>query len=188
MKNNLFEHVINLWDIQSKEKYADQVWKMLQKSYEKIGGFGSATSPEELVYDSGLWKLIIRNGSISAGKIYKDAYGRKGIGTLTNGSDQGKKDFKMITKDDMEYHRAWGEISGAVEHLMKKYGGFPIPSKYAHVLTHKEILDYNEDGYHYARLIAGIPHEKVIYGWIDPSPEEIEELKNKNILLKDLDH
>ena len=81
----LCEKIINLHKTEDKALYADEVWDILNKSYSKIGGFKSAASKEELVDKSGLWKLITRNGEITALNIYKNQYGRKSIATGTNG-------------------------------------------------------------------------------------------------------
>jgi hypothetical protein len=69
---------------------------------------------------------------------------------------------------------------------MKRLGADPIPSEYAGMLTGKEILDINPDGYHYTRLIAGYPHEKIIYGVVSLEPSAANLLKNKGIDLKSL--
>lgn len=64
----------------------------------------------------------------------------------------------------------WVEASGAIEHLFKKYNGYPIPNVFA-----KGILNINrgitlcEDGVHYKRKI-GLSNElfkKMIFGFRD---------------------
>ena len=80
----LLERIINLFN-DDKWEYAQQVWDILQRSYQYIGGFKTASSIEELIGKSGMWKLVIRNGNISALQIYKDQYGRKLIASGTDG-------------------------------------------------------------------------------------------------------
>jgi hypothetical protein len=69
---------------------------------------------------------------------------------------------------------------------MIRIGAKPVDNKYAQLLTDKKILDLNPDGYHYTRLIQGEPHEKVILGFIDLSPESEMELHSQGINIKEL--
>lgn len=166
-KSLLVEKVVNLWTDKDKEKYAENVWELFQNSYAKIGGFKSAVDTQELIQDTALWKCIRRNGEITAVSVYKDKYGRKSIGSATNGTEQGKKDLYMIWAEDVKMNRSWSEVSGAAEHINKKMGVGMIPNRFAAEILGKEILDYNEDGYHYTRLIAGHPHEKLLIGDVE---------------------
>ena len=169
----LNEHIVNLRTPAEKRAYADRVWELLQQSYSSIGGFKSASSPEELVADSGLWKLVTRNGELTAVNVYKDSFGRKAIASGTNGTPQGRVDYRMVKDEDFKLKRAWAEVSGAVERIMVKNGGRPIPAKYAEILTGKKVLEIDDDGAHYTRLIAGHPHEKVIYGFVNLSSADV---------------
>lgn len=181
----LNEHIINLFTDNEKARYANEVWDILQSSYEKAGGFKSSESLEQLIKKSGLWKIITRNGKISAVNIYKHQYGRKTIASGTNGTLQGKKDYFKLKNEDVDLKRVWGEVSGAPEHLLKKYGATPIPNKFAEFLTKKLILSYDEDGYHYVRLIQGEPHRKIIYGNVKLTPDEELELENLGLKLNE---
>lgn len=164
--NQLIERAINLFDPQEKEKYADEVWNILQSSYAKLGGFKSAANVEELIQKTHLWKLIKRDGHITAVGIYRDMMGRKSIASGTNGSDQGKRDYLMIKSEDLRFHRAWAEVSGPAEKMLARSGAKPIPNTFAGVLTGKDITELNPDGFHYTRRISGEPYEKVIYGFV----------------------
>lgn len=187
IKELLIERVVNLFDVPSKTQMAPQVWALLQQSYQKVpGGFASASSPEELVYDSGLWKMIVRDGNITALSIYKDKHGRKSIASGTDGTPQGKRDFMMLRNEDIKMRRSWAEVSGAPEAIMRKNGAKPLSNKYAGPLTGKEILDLNPDGIHYTRLIAGEPHEKVIYGYVNVTPDTEAKLQAAGINLQEL--
>ena len=185
----LTERVLNLHDSTSKLKLADQIWDMLQSSYAKVpGGFGTAKSVDELIEKSALWKVVTRDGIPTAVLIYKDQFGRKSIAAGTDGTPQGKRDYMMLQTADSVHRRAWGEVSGAPEHLMKKLGCKPIKAKFAHMLTGKEILSIADDGYHYTRMIAGEPHEKIIYGVVELSLDQIETLAKASINLHELPH
>ena len=170
------EHVLNLLSREEREEYKDIVWDIMQKSYAKVGGFKSAVSPEELVTTTNLWKLVVRptpegGRRVTAANIYRDTFGRKSVAAGTDGTMQGKKDYIMIKDEDVKLMRAWAEVSGAPEVLFRRAGAKPISSKFAAELTGKEIVSYNDDGYHYTRLILGEPHEKMIMGWPKISDE-----------------
>lgn len=176
------ERVFNAFDSANKLKYGQQVWDVLQKSYSSLpGGFGTASSLDELIEKSGLWKIVVRNGEVTAVNIYKDQFGRKSIASGTNGSVQGKKDFMMLKDADVKYKRAWAEVSGAPEKILARLGAKPIPAKFAPILTGKEILEFNPDEYHYTRLIAGDPHEKIIFGFVNLTTELVSHLNDIGI-------
>ena len=75
----LFEHVINTSSRQDKLKYKDEVWNILQLSYQYIGGIkGSGfSSADEMVEKIPYWKLVKKNDKIVAVMLYKDKNGRK---------------------------------------------------------------------------------------------------------------
>jgi len=182
----LTERFVNVFTPDDKQKYADEVWDMLQKAYEPSGGFATASSIEELIAKSAMWKLVMRDGDISALTIYKDVHGRKAIASATNQSLKGSKDYKMIRTADHKLERSWAEVSGKPEILFHKMGAEPIPNKFAHILTSKHILKLNDDGYHYTRLIAGDPHEKIIYGTVNLSDELLQKIQDAGIELHEL--
>jgi hypothetical protein len=164
----LIETYINAIRPADKQKYAEQVWDILQASYASLpGGFATAATVDELIEKSWLWKLVKRDGKIVAVQIYKDQYGRKSIAGGTDGSPTGKAELNKIVMDDIKLNRSWAEVSGAPEHIITKLGGQPLPNTLAAMLTGKEILELNPDGYHYTRLIAGKPYEKIIFGTVN---------------------
>lgn len=183
----LLERVRNAFTDAEKQKYGPQVWEILQKSYASLpGGFGTASSLEELIQTSGLWKIVIRDGKVSSVNIYRDQHGRKSIASGTDGTTQGKKDFLMIKHADVNLKRAWAEVSGAPEKILTRMGATPIPNKYAALLTGKEILELNDDGFHYTRLIAGEPHEKIMLGFVKVDQELLYKIDKAGIKLQSL--
>jgi hypothetical protein len=164
--NLLTERFINATTEDEMKKYSSVVWEMLNTSYKDIGGYKGASSPEELINKSSLWKLVRKNGKIVAVVIYADNRGRKAIALATDSSIEGKEALMSIWAEDLSYNRAWSEVSGKAEHLKLKKGFKPVPNKYAAEILNKEILNLNPDGIHYTRLIGGIPYEKAIVGKI----------------------
>lgn len=196
----LIERVVNLHSTDEKMAYADEVWDMLQRSYKKIGGFKSAGSPEELANDAGYWKLVRRGDKITAVGVYKKSPKTKNFKMIASATEtelnpdtgeykataQGLRDYNMVKSSDIKTQRSWAEVSGPAEKIMMRSGATPIDNKYAEFLTGKKIVDLNPDGYHYTRLIQGEPHEKVIVGFINLSPEGAEELSRRGINLQEL--
>jgi len=165
-EGQLDEHVVNVWTPEDKKKYLPHVWGMMQKSYEKSGGFHSADSPEDLLKKTKLWKIHRdKNGEVKAAVLYKDLHGRKTIAGGTDGTPEGKKGFLHIEVEDIKKHRAWGEFSGAMEHIMNKYGAQYISHDHAEVLTGKKIHHKHDDGIHYDREIHGNMHTKALMGY-----------------------
>jgi cell division protein FtsL len=108
---------------------------------------------------------VKRGGNITAVSIYKTQHGRKGIASASDGTQQGKDDLKKTWSDDNKQKRAWGEVSGAVEHIKKTKLGTPVvPNHMAAKLTGKPIIAHHPDGAHYTRTIGGHAHTKVIVG------------------------
>ena len=196
----LVERVLNLWTPEEKKPYADAVWDMLQRSYKKIGGFKSAADADELVRDPGYWKLVVRNGKLTALNIYKKSGNTDNYKVIASAADtdynpetdtykasaQGIKDYSMVKDADIRTNRSWAEVSGPAERIMQKSGAKPISNRFANLLTGKQILELNPDGYHYTRLIQGHPHEKIIYGFVQLSAQGQAQLEKMGIGINDL--
>lgn len=199
-KEFLIERILNLHTPEQKAKYADQVWDLLQKAYQKVGGFKSAVNKEELIGNPGYWKVAKRGDKITAVNLYRKIPQTNTFKVYASGAEaeldpekqeyrateQGKRDYTDIKKADVTQKRSWAEVSGAPETFAKRLGAKPIPNKYAAYLTGKEILELNPDGYHYTRLIMGEPHEKIIYGFIGLSPDQEKALENNGLDIQDL--
>ena len=157
------EKYINTLTKSDFQKYIDPVWDIMQRTYEPIGGFGTAKTKEELLDKVDFAKLVQKDGKIIAAALYKGKDdNRKAIAKGSDGTLEGKNAVKKIYYDDIKMSRAWGEFSGAAEKLMLKAGGQMIPNKYVEKLIDKKVSSFNDDGYHYTRNIGGEDHEKVI--------------------------
>lgn len=155
---------------QHREKHRSEIHDMIKHSYKNVGGYGGLGhgTPEEskaIHHDisHSVIKAVKRVGKISAVNLYKKQHGRKSIASATDGTDQGKRDFLKTKIEDHEQKRAWGEVSGAVEHIQKKIGTPVVPAHEAGKLLGKDVTP-EEDGTHYTRKIGWHTHKKVIMG------------------------
>ena len=158
-----------------KQKYVDDVWDILQKSYAKIGGIKGLTKDEIVDDDNIMMKLVHRNGKIVACQVYNTKQGgRKIVAGGTDGTDIGKKALYDIMQEDVKRieRGSWAEVSEAMEYLyVLKFGGVPIPVDIATKILRdkgKRIISVSDDGYHYTREIAGTPLEKIMFGNVPP--------------------
>ena len=132
-KEFLLERFINLFNIDRKEreKYADEVWELLQKSYAKIGGIkGSGfNSKQDMIDNIPFWKLTKKNGKIIVANFYKDKNGRKRVATATDGSDEAKKALANILVQ--EFSRSYFEVSKGMLKFLINLVGMDFIKKYA---------------------------------------------------------
>jgi prepilin-type processing-associated H-X9-DG protein len=181
----LIERFINLKDDMSeKEQYFDDVVKIMQYSYKNVSG-GCPSDMEKYLKPEYFWKLVKRDGKIVAAIIYKlTGQNRKYLLIGSDGSDKGKAAVKQMLSDDIRLvdRGAYGEVSGAVEHIATKYGCKKIPNTVARQILSDlgkgniAFCDGNgnvnrDDGYHYKRMIQGIEKVKLMIGNI---PDEFK--------------
>ena len=165
---------LNDKDEKHREIHRNEFHDMIHKAYSApdIGGYGGLKSGSKEESDSihhdishSVIKATKRDGKITAVNLYKKQHGRKSIASATDGSEQGKKDFRKTKIEDHEQKRAWGEVSGAPEHISRKIGMPVIPSNKVGKLLGKEIHP-DENGEHYSRKIGGEMHRKVAMGHV----------------------
>ena len=173
-KSYLNEHVLSIGLNDKHEKHREthrkEIHDMIHHAYKTIGGYGgneSGSKAESEAIHHEITHSVIkahkRNGKITAVNLYKKQHGRKSVASATDGTDQGKKDFLKTKHEDHTKKRAWGEVSGKVEHLNKKIGMPTIKAKHASKLLGKDVKPH-ADGEHYDRKIGGHDHTKVIMG------------------------
>ena len=179
----LKEHYVNAPpnDMQTKKKYADEVWDMLNKSYAKVGGLhGSGfSSKEDMIKNIPFWKMITRNGKLVAVILYKDKGGRKRVAMGTDGTIEGKQAMIDTNKEEIKMQRSYVEISGpSLSMFLRKIPGFEStcipyrkvsgiiddeikrpPENDPEILKHPELKDY-----FYQRMIGGSWHTKLMTG------------------------
>lgn len=170
----LNESYKNLTSKEEKEKYAKEVYSLLQSAYSKIGGLkgNGFQSKEDMIEKIPFWKLFIFQGRVIACSMYKDKQGRKrvAIGSIRDKSDPDYKKSKSIVfqmmKDDAVFHRSYGEISGSMITAYKKlipnfFEEYCIPSDKVKEIDNSIIPTGK---YTYKREIGGEMIEKVMYG------------------------
>lgn len=171
LANGIYE----ITDESKLKRYSKQIWRILQNSYNTLGGFKSYSDAEEMSNRISLAVIAVSDRKIVACAIYRDDLGGQklnGCGTL-NGTSEQKSLLRSIIKEDIEnfqkYH--WVEVSYPLEKWFKEMNGNPIPSSLAHKLLHKsksKIIELG-DGVHYKRAIGNTNEmvTKAIYGFKD---------------------
>lgn len=107
----LSERYVNVLSVDDKERNKETVFKLLTDSYASIGGLkgNGFRSPDDMVKNIPMWKMVRRNGKIVAVAMYKDKNGRKRVAVGSDGTQEGKAAVASIFKED--FARAYFEIS-----------------------------------------------------------------------------
>lgn len=161
----LMESYKNLFQKDDMWKYASDVFKILEESYAKIGGLNIG-SIDELIDESDMWKLYIKDGIVKLVFIYKDKNGRKLIAVGTDGSQEAKRILIKDIKHDLgrSYVEASGSLEKLINHIIGDDNKFKIPSSEMLSLTGKIPSNIDPDTYHYDRKIGEKTHTKALYG------------------------
>lgn len=172
----LEERYVNLLPHHEMEKraHAKEVFDMVHKAYEKIGGIhgNGFRSHEDMIKNIPMWKIHKKDGQIHAVALYKDKGGRKRVAVATNGSDEGKKALGRIMKDDITRHRAYNEVSGPSLSFLKKH----VDDVKKFALPHHEVKKHLE-----GEETRPVPHD-------DPDLAKHPELKHHFYQRKIGDH
>lgn len=168
----LNETIKNFWATtkvgkESMNKYVDEVWDLLEKSYSKIGGIYGCPDKETLLKKSGLWKLQTYNGKIICCIIYSIKNDtRKMIYCCSDGSNKAKGYLYAFISEDLKFidRKVWLEVSGVMEHICQKLKAIPIPFSIVKKLLPNKELKQKDDGYHYMRKIGDVWIKKIMYG------------------------
>ena len=177
----LTERILNITSNEDKQKYGEQVYAILQKSYEKIGGLkGSGfTSVEDMINNIPFWKIVKKGDDVVAVHMYKDKSGRKMVACGSDMSKQGRDITKRFLLDDILRDRAYMEVSGRVLTYIKsiltdeEFKKYAIPAeKVKEVFANKQIEIVSE--YEYKRQLgSGDEEVKVMFGTLkQPIPKQ----------------
>lgn len=119
---------------------------------------------EKLILDSGKWKLVKRGDEITAGVLYRDLNGNKIRLVFSDGTPRGKADIKKILQDDLIHGRSWVEASGPLEKYLLSIGAPKVKATAAAKILGRDILEIDDDSFHYKRNINGKILTKIIIG------------------------
>jgi hypothetical protein len=159
-----------------KARYIDSVWNILSEGYRNVKGGLLFENKIDLIRNSSIWKLGIRKDRVIAVAIFKHKFGQKLVALSTD-----KTINPIVATDALAYiiksslSRAWMEVSEAAEiFVMKRCGGekFLIHHTEAAKLL-KKTISPSIDGYHYERIIAGIPKQKIVLGTPSMVPQYV---------------
>ena len=186
------EHFITLKnkDKDQRHKYAKQVYDMVTKAYEYIGGLAGCKSfkdfkdqyVDDLRNKNLMWKLVRRNGdTITACKIYAiNDLGRKSVVMASLDTEQGKNDLNKILSEDYNItdRHAWSEVSGKALGKALNMGAIPLPNHMLYSLLPKKVKNgeiefIKNENYFYKRLIKGEWYYKMLIGQPTNSKEQI---------------
>ena len=185
------EHFVTLFnkDKEKRQEYAKQVYDMIVKAYEYLGGLAGCKSFEDFenqyINDSRnknlMWKLVRRGNKITACKIYGiNDLGRKSVVMASLDTEQGKNDLNKILEEDYNLtdRHAWSEVSGKALGKALNMGAIPLPNHMLSSLLPKKIKNgeiefYDNERYFYKRLIKGEWHTKMLIGQPANSKEQI---------------
>ncbi len=178
-------------DIEERQKYAQQVWDMLQTVYAPIGGIkGSGfNSIDDMIKKIPMWKLNVVDGKVISVVMYKDKGGRKLVASATDGSAKGLESARDSLSAELK--RSFGEkskraLGSSIKVLGADAGNFMIPVAEAAKILGKELipvdqyiaagnelsadddLTYNKYNkyaeFMYMREIGGGYHLKIMFG------------------------
>lgn len=165
-KTFLAEKYDNVFSVEQKEKYADQVWEILVQSYKPIGGLKKIKNKEDMIKDFPMWKVARRKDSVLAVIIYKDkGDGRKLVAVGTDGTKEAKDMLHNMM--EQEFTRSFFEVSGPLLKFLNKH--FPqlvkqytISPERAEEIIGKPVSP--TEGGMYKRVIGGDIMEKMMLG------------------------
>ena len=185
------EHFLTLTKKEDMKKYGEEVWDILQKSYAYIGGIAGVNSIDDVIDDTDMWKLVRRNGKITAMKAYKfKKGGRKANCGGSDGTEQGKKDIMKIYQEDgmCKDRKQYGEYSGKAVSAVLKTGGIPVPASIAQTMLEPKEVTPCEDGWFFTRKLGdGRVHHKLMVGNLPNGKYEDERPSEELIhILKEL--
>jgi len=137
-KQFLNEKMDNLFTTDQKQRYAQQVWDILQTSYKQAGGIhGSGfKNIEDMINNIPFWKISRTGDTVKAVVMYKEKLGRKSVAGGTDGTPEGKEALAKMKEDELKTGRSFGEISDAallfnIKKLGYKFIEYIVPFKEA---------------------------------------------------------
>ena len=152
---------------ETKEKYLDSVYAILEESYSHVEGGLNFENKEDLLVNTSVWKLIYFGEQLIGVVVYKAKLGLKlvALGLVKVYKELAKKRLYRLLRTSLT--KTWMEISEGFEAFVLKIKGveeFVHPCSLAQVFTQKQIIEQCSDGVHYKREINGVIKTKLIVG------------------------
>lgn len=180
--NNILE--LGPTAVSKKRKYARQVWAMIQKAYNYIGGCKSfdVTNGDDGFYDflngNYVWRIYFGKDSndILGAAVYKPTeFGRKRICSCAKNAKYYKE---LLNHDFLKHTHTYGEVSGKAEKFLTKDDRtkWVDKEKVSDILKKNVSLERDADAdekeemikydpkRHYYRKIGDEMHRKSMYG------------------------
>ncbi len=159
--------------------YAADVYDMLYKSYESIGGLKSYRSYKDFLRKRHILEIVLSNDNellaCASYRRIEDSYKMVAIGCIQD--NLGKLAMQQIIQHNISELKLyyWAEVSGAIEHYFKKHNGFPMPNVLASeilqidkddiILSKNDMVHYDRaigaDGEMFTKMIFGIKSEEI---------------------------
>ncbi len=142
------------------KEYSPIVWKLLEISYELIGGLKTYRDYKDFLKKKHFIMLVINNDSVLACATFRRIENSlKMVAIGCNQEDNGKRALQQIIQHviNMSNLHYWAEVSDAIEHYFKKHNGYPMPNIMASKILdipEKEIIISKKDEVHYTRPIG----------------------------------
>lgn len=155
-KQYLSESIVNILPDSHdlREKHADELYHLVHKAYQKIGGIkGSGFgSPTDMKHNIPMIKFHRSNDKIKAAMFYKNSGGRKRVAIATDSTPEGKTALGKMMRDDLKHKRAFSEQSGgSLAFLHKHMHAEDVKGFAIHPYKVKTLMPENE--------IRAVPHD-----------------------------
>lgn len=156
LKPLILEKYKNLFDRNEKLLYVEELYNMLQKSYESIGGIKGKgfSSPQDIADNIPIIKMVIKKSEIICAIFYKDKDGRKAVALTTNGTREGSNELKIIL--EQEFRRSYMEVSHMTLRFIKVH--FPKLLEQYKIPNNLNLKIFDDiipiDDYYYKRKIG----------------------------------
>lgn len=152
---------------ETKEKYLDAVYAILDESYSKVEGGLNFRNKRDLIENTSVWKLMYFADQLIGVVVYKAKFGLKlvALGLVKAYKEVAKKRLYRLLKNNLT--RTWMEVSEGFEKFVLNISGiqsFVHTNNSAQVFTQKKIVEQCSDGMHYKREINGFIKTKLIIG------------------------
>ena len=182
LKKYLTETIDNYFDYNEKQKYSQQVWDIIQRSYAPIGGIhgNGFKSIDDMIKNIPMWKIFRRGDTVKVIMLYKSKQGRKRVALGTDGSKEAKEMLAKMLIDEYRTKRTFGEVSDNSLRFIKRqfteeeFKKFVIPVDIVKKLLPNDVIE-DIDGYFYNREIGGHYHTKLMLG--NPNAPQIKKYK-----------